>query len=145
MSNLSSDANEEIQVVPLVVVFFASGWDIISIAEVEVLLSVEEIMPRNLDAKADFHRSPEALVEVFHPLWPLNSWRSSGPSMVLPIEWNLYPPTITKCILTVLGTVLFLLVLSPLVTHSLFPFSESILPPLSGLSCSARSFRLQGD
>nr|XP_009791454.1 PREDICTED: uncharacterized protein LOC104238700 [Nicotiana sylvestris] len=67
MSNLSSDVNEEIQATTLAVVAFVRGGDAISTVEVEAPPSVEEIIPRNPDAKPYLQRQLEAVVvaEVF--------------------------------------------------------------------------------
>lgn len=65
MPNLSYNANKEIQVIPLSVVASVSGGYTISTTVAEFLPSVEEIIPRNPDAKLNFHRSPEVVVEDF--------------------------------------------------------------------------------
>lgn len=53
------------------------------------------------------------------PLWWLNAWRSSRPSTTSLIKWSMYPLMRMKCILTLLGTVLYSLTLSPSVIRSL--------------------------
>lgn len=65
MSNLTSGVNEENQSASLAIWPLIHGGDAISAIEEEVLPSVKENIPRNPDAKPYFHRSPEAMVEVF--------------------------------------------------------------------------------
>ncbi|OIT08500.1 hypothetical protein A4A49_63109, partial [Nicotiana attenuata] len=71
-SNLPSNANEDIQVIPLVVATsFREGY-VTTAAEAEVLPSVEEIIPRNPDAKLNLQRQSEVVAETSPPKGPHN-------------------------------------------------------------------------
>lgn len=65
MSNLTSGVNEENQSASLAIWPLIHGGDAISAIEEEVLPSVEDITPRNPDAKPNFYPPPMAMVEVF--------------------------------------------------------------------------------